>query len=333
MQQLIQTLPKAELHMHIEGSLEPELMFHLAQRNQIALPYQSVDDVKKAYQFTNLQSFLDIYYAACQVLVHEQDFFDLMYAYLKRAHDDRVVHAEIFFDPQTHTQRGVDFSVFMRGFQQAQLIAEREFGITSHLILCFLRDLGATAAMKTLDQALAFRDFFVGVGLDSAEVGHPPSNFKDVYAKAQANDLYTVAHAGEEGPPEYMWQAIEMLSVARIDHGVRCIEDEKLMDYLYDHQLPLTVCPLSNVSLKVYPDLAQHPLKKILEHGICVTLNSDDPVYFGGYVNDVFLQTAASLDLTEKQVITLAKNSINASFLTQERKQQFINRIDSVSHA
>ena len=308
------TLPKAELHLHIEGTLEPELMFELAQRNGVRLPYPDAEAVRRAYRFSNLQSFLDIYYRACSVLIHERDFYELTAAYLDRARAQGVRHAEIFFDPQTHTARGVQFETVVRGIGRA-LSEAGQRGMTSHLIMCFLRDLPADDAMATLEQALAYRDVIFGVGLDSAEVGHPPEKFRDVFARAIGAGFRAVAHAGEEGPPEYIWQALDVLGAERIDHGVRCLEDRSLVHRLGTDRIPLTVCPFSNVKLRVVDRLEQHPLATMLEHGLCATVNSDDPAYFGGYVGENLAGVAEALRLDDGALVELARNSFAASFL------------------
>jgi adenosine deaminase len=327
---LVRSLPKAELHIHIEGSLEPSMMFELAQRNRVELPYASVDALRKAYQFENLQSFLDLYYAGAQVLQTEQDFYDLTWAYLQNCAAENVRHTEIFFDPQTHTDRGIPFEVVHGGITQALRTAQTQLGLSSALILCFLRHLSAEAAMATLEQALPFGDSFVAVGLDSSEMGHPPSKFQAVFDRARAEGFLTVAHAGEEGPPDYIWQALHLLKVARIDHGVRCVEDPALVEYLAEHQIPLTVCPLSNIKLCVFESMAQHNLKQLLEHGLCVTVNSDDPAYFGGYLEENFDASQKALGLTNTQLSQLAKNSFVASFLSDDVKQRYLNEIDQI---
>lgn len=327
-EQFIRQIPKAELHMHIEGSLEPELMFALAQRNNLKLPYKSIEEVHAAYQFENLQTFLDIYYAGARVLVHEQDFYDLTWAYLQRAAQQNIRHAEIFFDAQTHTDRGILFATVIGGMHKAICAAEKQLRITAKLIMCFVRHLSADAAMQTLEQALPFKDWIVGVGLDSSETGNPPEKFKAVYDKARAEGFLTVAHAGEEGPADYIWQALEFLKVARIDHGVRCLEDDRLVKELVDREIPLTVCPSSNVKLCVFKTMAQHPLKKMLDRGLCVLVNSDDPAYFGGYVNENFLAAQKALDLSKQDICQLAKNSFKASFLTGEQKQAYLKELD-----
>jgi len=317
------TLPKAELHIHIEGSLEPDMMFALAQRNGIILPYESVAALQAAYQFADLQSFLDFYYAGAQVLQTELDFYNLTWAYLQRCAAQGVYHTEIFFDPQTHTDRGIPFAVVHSGITQALKEAKTQLDVSSALILCFLRHLSAEAAMATLEQALPYGDSIIAVGLDSAELGHPPSKFQAVFDRARAEGFLTVAHAGEEGPPEYIWEAINLLKVARIDHGVRCVEDPALVAYLVEHQIPLTVCPLSNVKLCVFDTMADHNLKQLLDLGLCVTINSDDPAYFGGYLAENFEAVESALDLTPAQRITLAQNSFRASFLTEAEQQPY----------
>ncbi|MDQ6709863.1 MAG: adenosine deaminase, partial [Candidatus Dormibacteraeota bacterium] len=283
-------LPKAELHLHIEGTLEPELMFALSRRNHVPVPYKSVEAVRAAYVFSDLQSFLNIYYAGCTVLVEELDFYDLASAYLERASAQGVRHAEIFFDPQTHTARGIPIETVINGLHRALDEARNRLGISASLILCFLRHLSAESAMQTLRQALPLRDQFIAVGLDSSEVGHPPSKFKQVFDVARSEGLLTVAHAGEEGPPSYIWEALDLLHARRIDHGVRCLEDDRLVDRLVADQVPLTVCPLSNVKLRVFPTLRHHNLGRMLERGLLVTINSDDPAYFGGYIDDNYGQ-------------------------------------------
>jgi len=325
----IRGIPKAELHLHIEGTLEPELMFALAARHGVALPYASVEELRAAYEFDNLQSFLDIYYAGAAVLRDEQDFHALTFAYLRRAHADGVVHVEIFFDPQTHTERGIAFATVLAGIRRALADGEREFGISHRLILCFLRHLSADDAMRTLEQALPFKDAIAAVGLDSSERGHPPSKFAAVFDRARAEGLLTVAHAGEEGPPAYIVEALDLLKVARIDHGVRCEEDPALLDRLVRERVPLTVCPLSNVKLCVYPRIEQHNLKRLLDRGLCVTVNSDDPAYFGGYVADNYLAVQRGLGLTKADIAALAANSIEASFLPAARKRALRDGLDA----
>lgn len=324
---LIRALPKAELHVHIEGTFEPELMFSIAQRNQIDIPYKSVEDVKQAYNFHNLQSFLDIYYAGAAVLIHEQDFYDLAWAYFEKCHADHVVHTEMFFDPQTHTDRGIAFEVVLNGLKRACDDAKEKLGISSHLIMCFLRHLSEEAAFKTLEQALPFKDHIIGVGLDSSEVGHPPSKFERVFAQAREAGFLIVAHAGEEGPAEYVWEALDLLKVNRIDHGVRSEEDPVLMQRLILEKMPLTVCPLSNLKLHVVQDMAEHNIRRLLQQGVHVTVNSDDPSYFGGYMNDNFIAITEALDLTEDELKQLAINSFEASFISDAEKQAWKNKI------
>ena len=327
---LLCAMPKAELHIHIEGSLEPELIFALAKRNGVALPYASVEALRSAYAFSDLQSFLDIYYAGASVLLHEQDFYDMASAYLTRAAADNVVRAEIFFDPQTHTARGVSMETVIHGLHRACEDARREWGISAALILCFLRHLSEEDAFATLEQALPFRDRFIGVGLDSSELGHPPEKFARVFARCAELGLHLVAHAGEEGPPAYIWSALDLLKVERIDHGVQSANDPALMARLAKDRTPLTVCPLSNQKLCVFPDLKDHNLRTLLDAGLCVTLNSDDPAYFGGYLNDNFLQTFAALHLSTQHAWTLAHNSIEASFAPDGDKQRWTHQLNEV---
>ncbi|MEE8262517.1 MAG: adenosine deaminase [Gammaproteobacteria bacterium] len=325
---LIQRIPKAELHLHIEGTLEPELMMKLAQRNQIKLPYASLEDIRCAYAFSNLQSFLDIYYAGAQVLRMEQDFYDLTWAYLERAAQDNVRHVEIFFDPQIHTDRDVSFATLIVGISSALQDGESNLGITFRLIMCFLRHLSASDAMATLEEALPYKSQIHGVGLDSAEVGHPPSKFVDVFDRARDEGFLTVAHAGEEGPSAYIWEALDLLKVERIDHGVRCLEDPALVKRLAKEQIPLTVCPLSNIQLCVFDTLEEHNLKRLLKAGLCATINSDDPAYFGGYIGENFLRSQQALDLNADDIYTLAKNAFTASFLSDEEKERYIAELD-----
>ncbi len=331
--ELARAIPKAELHIHIEGSLEPELIFALAQRNGVQLAYPSVEALRAAYAFTDLQSFLDIYYAGASVLLTEQDFHDMAWAYFQRAKADNVIHAELFFDPQTHTARGVDTGVVIRGLSSARERAQSELGISSALILCFLRHLSEEDAFATLEAALPYREHFIGVGLDSSEVGHPPEKFERVFARCRELGLHVVAHAGEEGPPEYMWQAIDLLKVQRIDHGVAALQDPLLMAELAHTRLPLTVCPLSNLKLCVVDDLRDHPLKKMLDAGLCVTINSDDPAYFGGYMNENWTQTVQALQMDRDDVVAIARNSFEASFINDQRRaecQAELRRVASV---
>ena len=326
-------LPKAELHLHIEGTFEPELIFTIAARNGIDPGYPSVEALHEAYQFTDLQSFLNVYYAGMHVLRTERDYYDLTTAYFERAAAEGVRHAEIFFDPQAHTDRGVAFGVVVEGITKACEAARAKLGVTSHLIMCFLRDLSAQSAMATLDAAVPYRDRIIAVGLDSAELGNPPSKFTAVFDRARAEGFLTVAHAGEEGPPEYVWDALDLLHVSRVDHGVRSLEDPQLVERLRRQRIPLTVCPLSNVKLHVVTDLAHHPLKKMLDAGLVATVNSDDPAYFGGYVAENFTGVAAALSLTDDELIILAKNSFEASFIDDVTKRAFINEIDAFTGA
>ncbi|MDP3845307.1 MAG: adenosine deaminase [Pseudomonas sp.] len=308
----LNALPKAELHLHLEGSLEPELLFALAARNQIALPWADVETLRKAYAFNNLQEFLDLYYQGADVLRSEQDFYDLTWAYLQKCQAQNVIHVEPFFDPQTHTDRGIPFEVVLTGIQQALKDGQQQLGISSGLILSFLRHLSEEEAFKTLEQAMPFRDAFIAVGLDSSELGHPPSKFERVFAKARSEGLLAVAHAGEEGPPEYIWQALDLLKVSRIDHGVRAAEDPRLIQRLIDEQIPLTVCPLSNTKLKVFEHMGQHNILKLLKMGVKVTVNSDDPAYFGGYVTENFMALYDGLGMSREQAQKLAQNSLDA---------------------
>ncbi|MGE8643066.1 adenosine deaminase [Acinetobacter vivianii] len=328
--ELIRALPKAELHVHIEGTFEPELMFAIAQRNQIQIPYQSVEEVKQAYNFHNLQSFLDIYYAGANVLVHEQDFYDLAWAYFEKCAEDRVVHTEMFFDPQTHTERGVAFATVLAGLKRACKDAQEKLGISSQLIMCFLRHLSEEKAFETLEQALPFKDDIIAIGLDSSEVGHPPSKFERVFAKAREAGFLIVAHAGEEGPPEYIWEALDLLKVNRIDHGVRSEEDERLMARLIAEKMPLTVCPLSNLKLCVVKDMGEHNIRRLLQKGVHVTVNSDDPSYFGGYMNDNFVAIQQALELSNEELKQLAINSFEASFISDEEKQKWIAEVNKL---
>ncbi|MEA2010127.1 MAG: adenosine deaminase [Actinomycetota bacterium] len=329
----VRSLPKAELHLHIEGTLEPEMMFDLATRNGIDLPFATVDEIRDAYEFSDLQSFLDIYYQGAAVLVTEQDFYDLMFAYLGRAADDGVRRAEIFFDPQTHTERGIGFPVFMDGFTRAMTDAENRWGISTGLIMCFLRHLSGDAAVETWHDAEPFTDRIIGVGLDSGEVGNPPEWFAEAYAMARSAGLHAVAHAGEEGPPAYITGALDALGAERIDHGVRCDEDPALVERLVSEQIPLTMCPLSNVKLRVFDRLEDHNLKRLLDSGVRVTINSDDPAYFGGYVLDNYVATAEALDLSREDLVVLARNSIEASFVDDEDRTALLAELDQAAIA
>ena len=320
--EFIKKIPKAELHLHIEGSLEPELMFGLAKKNKIKIPFESVDEIRNAYNFHNLQSFLDIYYQGSKVLISEQDFFDLTWAYLLKSKENNILHTEIFFDPQTHTNRGIKFDLVINGIHRAILKAEKELGISSKIIMCFLRHLGEQSAFKILDQALKHKDKIVGVGLDSSEIGYPPSKFERVFNKAIEENFLTVAHAGEEGPPKYIWEALDLLKVKRIDHGIRCLEDEKLVQKLRFDQIPLTVCPLSNVKLCIFKKLKDHNLKKLLDNELMVSVNSDDPAYFGGYLNTNLIECYMALNLTKENIKRLVINSFKSSFLSEDEKKK-----------
>jgi adenine deaminase len=325
---LLAAMPKAELHIHIEGSLEPELIFALAQRNGVAIPYAGVEELRRAYAFTNLQSFLDIYYAGASVLLKAQDFYDMAWAYLQRAAADNVVRAEIFFDPQTHTARGVAMETVIDGLDRACQDARR-IGVDAELILCFLRHLSEEEAFETLEQALPFRDKFIGVGLDSSELGHPPEKFARVFAKCRQQGLHLVAHAGEEGPPAYVWSALDVLKVERIDHGVQSARDPALMRRLAQERIPLTVCPLSNLKLRVFAALEQHNLRELLDGGLAATVNSDDPAYFGGYLNENFLQTFAATGLDAQHAYRLARNSFEGSFAAPALREKYIAQLDA----
>ena len=329
MKTFIHNLPKAELHLHIEGSLEPELMFEIAGRNGLKLPFDSVEAVRQAYRFSNLQSFLDIYYQSMAVLLTEQDFYDMTWAYLEKAVTQNVRHVEMFFDPQAHTDRGVPFETVVRGIHRALADARRQFGISSKLILCFLRHLSVESAMHTLEQALPFKDWIVGVGLDSSELGHPPRKFTEVFDRARAEGFLTVAHAGEEGPADYIWQALNELKASRIDHGVRCVEDRDLVEKLRTEQIPLTVCPLSNVNLRIFETITEHNIKQLLDMGLCVTVNSDDPAYFGGYITENFLAIQEAFDLGRDDLRQLAENAFRASFLSSEEKRNLVDELSA----
>jgi adenosine deaminase len=324
---VLRAMPKAELHMHIEGSLEPELIFALAQRNGVALPYANVEALRQAYAFSNLQSFLDIYYAGASVLLTEQDFYDMAWAYLQRAAADNVVRTEMFFDPQTHTARGVSMEVVIQGLHRACVDALPQLGVSAALILCFLRHLSEEEAFETLEQALPWRDKFIGVGLDSSELGHPPEKFARVFARSRELGLHLVAHAGEEGPPAYIWSALDVLKVERIDHGVQAVHDAALMRRLAQDRIALTVCPLSNQKLRVFPNLADHNLGQLLDAGLVATVNSDDPAYFGGYMNDNFTQVFAATGLTARHAYQLAFNSLEASFASNADKRVWEHKL------
>lgn len=322
MRDFIQALPKIELHLHIEGTLEPDLLFELAQRNKVRIPFESEAEIREAYEFTDLQSFLDIYYQGANVLIQEQDFFDLTWAYLLRCQQDNVVHTEIFFDPQTHTERGIAFNTVINGIHRALVQAQVELQISSRLILCFLRHLDETAAFSTLEQALPHRDKIVAVGLDSSEKGNPPEKFQRVFEHALAEGFLTVAHAGEEGPASYISNSLSLLKVSRIDHGVRCVEDPALVEQLIADRVPLTVCPLSNIKLRVFDTMAQHNIVELMRKGLCVTINSDDPAYFGGYMTDNFLAVAAAHSMTTREISQFTFNAIEASFTSMQEKQR-----------
>ena len=325
--EFIKKTPKAELHLHIEGTLEPELLFKLAKRNGVQIPFTDINALKSAYNFNNLDSFLNIYYQGSKVLITEQDFFDLTWAYTLKCKEDNVVHTEIFFDPQTHINRGVSFDVVINGIHKALLRAKKEFGLTSKIIMCFLRHLDEVSAFEILNQALLHKDKISGVGLDSSELGHPPKKFEKVFKKVIENGFFTVAHAGEEGPPEYIWEALNLLKVKRIDHGVQCLRDENLVHKLQKEQIPLTVCPLSNIKLRVFNKLSEHNLKKMLNKDLMVTVNSDDPAYFGGYINKNFIETLEALNLTMSDVRKLIINSFKSSFLEEKKKIEWIGKI------
>lgn len=327
--QFIRDLPKVELHLHIEGSLEPELMFALAQRNKIDIPFASAEEVRAAYDFGNLQDFLDIYYQGMNVLRTEQDFYDLTWAYLSRVAGENVQHVEIFFDPQGHTSRGVAFETALDGITRGLDDGRKKLGVSSKLIMCFLRHLSEEDAMNTLQQALPYKDRILGVGLDSSEVGHPPSKFSRVFEKAREEGFLLVAHAGEEGPPEYVWEALDQLRIQRIDHGNRSLEDSILTERLVQDGTALTVCPLSNLKLCVVKDMSKHPIRQMLDLGIKATVNSDDPAYFGGYMNDNYLAIAQSLSLSKQDILTLAHNGINASFLDDAQKQALRDKLEA----
>lgn len=328
LKQFVEGIPKAELHLHIEGTLEPGLMFEIAKRNGVRLGYKSIRELRAAYHFENLQDFLDIYYEGAEVLVEEQDFYDLTWAYLEKAFSQTVLHTEISFDPQTHTNRGIRFETVINGVHEAVIDAERKLGVSTKLIACFLRDLDPRSAMKTLEEALSYKDWVVAVGLDSAEIGNPPSKFQRVFERAADEGFLTTAHAGEEGPAEYIWQALDLLKVSRVDHGNRCLDDENLVRELAMRRIPLTVCPLSNLKLRVIDAIEKHPLKKLMEKALLVTVNSDDPAYFGGYINENYLVAQGALNLDENDVYDLARNSFEASFLDAAEKERMIAKLD-----
>lgn len=325
-------LPKAELHLHIEGTFEPELMFKIASRNGLKLKYNSVEDLKAAYNFSNLQEFLDIYYSGASVLISEQDFYDLTWAYLLKVHAQNVVHTEVFFDPQTHTSRGIPFQTVISGIHRALEDGHEKLGVSHRLIMSFLRHLSEDSAFQTLEEALPYKSWITAVGLDSSEKGNPPSRFERVFAKAREEGFVAVAHAGEEGPAEYVWEALNLLHVSRIDHGNRSLEDSRLTEELARLRIPLTVCPLSNLKLKVVHDMTQHPLAEMLKRGMMVTVNSDDPAYFGGYLNENYLALAKALNLTKEEIVQLTKNAFSASFLSEQEKLEQLEKVDQYTH-
>ena len=328
--EFIRLVPKTELHLHIEGTFEPELMFAIAHRNNIQLPYATVAELKKAYEFANLQEFLDLYYAGAGVLVYEQDFYDLARAYFDRVHGQGVVHAEIFFDPQAHTERGVSFETVLKGITRAMDDVREAYGFSSGLILSILRHLSEESALQTLDEALPYKQYFIGIGLDSSELGHPPVKFKRVFEKARAEGLKALAHAGEEGPPSYIWEALRELQVDRLDHGNRSLEDDELVNELIRRRIALTLCPLSNLKLQVIKEMQQHPIKKMMDRGMLVTVNSDDPAYFGGYINENYEAISEALNLSIDDLQQLAINSFEASFLPDEEKKKWIQKVTDV---
>ena len=324
----IKRLPKAELHLHIEGSLEPELMFKLAKKNTIQIPYNTIEDVRAAYNFTNLQSFLDIYYAGANVLISKQDFYDLTWAYILKCIEDNIIHTEIFFDPQSHTSRGISFETVITGIKEALDDAKEKYGITSCIIMCFLRHLSQEDALETLNQALSFKADIIGVGLDSSELGNPPSKFEEVFKKAKEQGFKLVAHAGEEADVSYIYEALDLLDIQRIDHGVQSIKSAELMKRLKEEQIPLTVCPNSNIELKVFKNYKEHNIKKLLDYGLNVTVNSDDPAYFKGYLNQNFINLYENLELTKEDIIALVKNSFNSSFIDEKLKKEYILKVE-----
>ncbi|MCL9773889.1 adenosine deaminase [Vibrio methylphosphonaticus] len=329
MNAFIQGLPKVELHLHIEGSLEPELLFTLAQRNHIDLPYSSPEALRKAYEFDDLQSFLDLYYQGANALITEQDFYDLTWAYLQRCHADNVIHTEIFFDPQTHTERGIAFDTVINGIARALQDGQQKLAISSHIIMCFLRHLSEESAINTLTLALDHKDKIIGVGLDSSEQGHPPKKFENVFAMARKEGFLTVAHAGEEGPAQNIVDAIDILGVSRVDHGVRCVDSPELLDSLIESQMPLTVCPLSNIKLRVFNDMSQHNIVELLRKGVAVTINSDDPAYFGGYMTDNFQAVSDAHPMTRNELTQFTLNAIDASFIDASLKHEYRRRVES----
>ena len=324
----IRDMPKAELHVHIEGTLEPAMMMRFAHRNGIDLSFESADDIRKAYEFNGLQSFLDIYYQGATVLITEDDFYDLTFAYLRKATEQNIRHTEMFFDPQTHTARGIQFETVVRGIHRAMLDAKQKMGLTSKLIMCILRHLSAAEAMETLEMAMNFKDTITAIGLDSSELGNPPEKFAAVFNRARQWGLKTVAHAGEEGPPDYIWKALKHLHVVRIDHGITCLEDAGLVECLVNEQVPLTVCPMSNVRLKIFDHMKQHPLNKMMKLGLCVTVNSDDPAYFGGYIEENFLALQQAHGMAIDDIAKLSRNAFNASLLSLAEKEKYLNELD-----
>jgi len=328
LEQFVSGIPKAELHLHIEGTLEPELMFEVAKRNNTKLVYRSVEELRTAYNFRNLRDFLNIYYKGSEVLLNKQDFYDLTFAYLRKAQSQKVLHTEISFDPQAHTSRGVDFETVIDGIHEALIDAQKKWGISTRLVMCFLRDLDSKSAMSTLEKALPYKDWIVAVGLDSAELGNPPSKFKKVFEQTLEEGFITVAHAGEEGPAEYIWDALNLLKISRIDHGNNSLEDKILIQELVRRKIPLTLCPLSNLRLHVVDRMENHPLKKMMEEGLLVTVNSDDPAYFGGYINENYLAVQKALNLSKKDVYNLAKNSFKSSFLDTYKKKEMIDKLE-----
>lgn len=330
MKEFIQKLPKAELHLHIEGSLEPELMFELAKRNKIEIPYKTIEDIKNAYNFTNLQSFLDIYYAGANVLITKQDFYDLTWAYILKCVENNIIHTEIFFDPQTHTQRGIAFKTVIMGIVDALNDAKEKYGISSAIIMCFLRHLSQEEALKTFEEALPYKDYIIGVGLDSSEIGNPPSKFENVFKKAKEKGFKLVAHAGEEADVSYIFEALDLLDIQRIDHGVQAIKSSSLMERLKKEQIPLTVCPNSNIELKVFENYSQHNIKELLDYGLNITVNSDDPAYFKGYLNQNFINLYENLNLNKDDIIKLIKNSFNSSFIDDDMKRNYIKKVDEL---
>ena len=325
--EFIKKVPKTELHLHIEGTLEPNQMFELAKRNNISIPFQNIQEVKAAYNFSNLESFLKIYYEGAKVLIKEEDFFDLTWAYALKCKEDNIVHTEIFFDPQTHVNRGIDFETVINGIYKALQKANREFGLSFKIIMCFLRHLSEKSGFQILDQALTHKDKIFGVGLDSSEIGNPPKKFEKLFKKSIEEGFLTFAHAGEEGPPEYIWDSINLLKVKRIDHGVQCLHDKKLVEKLRKNKIPLTVCPLSNIKLHVFDDLKEHNLKKMLDEKLMVMVNSDDPAYFGGYLNKNLIEIQSALGLSIDDIKTLIINSFKSSFISEEKKAEWISKI------